>query len=129
MNYLADTVAIVRHLGKGQKLGKDAARILTEADAGLHNIYVSSITLMEVLYLAEASRITISLPQLISHISSSNNYSIVPVDAAVVLTAVAIGDVPELHDRIIVATAKYLNASLLTGDTVISKSVHIQTVW
>ena len=129
MDYLADTVAIVRHLSQGRKLGKDAARILTEADTGLHHVYISSITLMEVMYLAEANRIAISLPQLISHISSSNNYSIVPVDAAVVLTAVSITDVPELHDRIIVATAKYLNTPLLTSDAVISNSTHIQTVW
>ena len=129
MNYLADTVAIVRHLGQRRKLGKTADQILTEADNGLHHIYISTITLMEVLYLAEANRIAISLSQLVSHISSSNNYSIVPVDEAVVLTAVAINDVPELHDRIIVATAKYLNAPLLTGDGVISKSTHVQTVW
>jgi PIN domain nuclease of toxin-antitoxin system len=129
MNYLADTVAIVRHLGKRRKLGKDADKILTEADDGLHHIYISTITLMEVLYLAEANRIAISLFQLISHISSGKNYSIVPVDEAVVLTAVAITDVPELHDRIIVASAKYLDVPILTADAIISKSAHIQTVW
>lgn len=129
MHYLADTVAIIRHLGKHPKLGEGADRVLNEADKGLHHVYISSITLMEVMYLAEARRITVSLPQLISIISQSNNYTVVPVDETIVLTAVAIDDVPELHDRIIVATAKFLNVPIITSDAIIADSSHVQTIW
>ena len=52
MDYLADTVAIVRHLRQHPALGSQAANILHEADQGLHRIYLSAITLMEVLYLS-----------------------------------------------------------------------------
>jgi predicted nucleic acid-binding protein len=125
MNYLADTVAIVRH----SALGRQAARILNEADLGQHHIYLSPITLMEVLYLAEAKRIDVALTDLIKSISESTNYSIIPITAEVVLTAMEIDDVPELHDRILVATAKYLGVSILTGDRVIARSQHIATIW
>ena len=129
MDYLADTVAIVRHLRNHPALGPEAARILREADAGRRLVYLSGITLMEVLYLSEARRIDVPLDELVTMVNRSRNYQIVPVDASVVLAAVGIGDVPDLHDRIIVATARYLSVPILTGDRVIVASRHVQTLW
>ena len=129
MEFLVDTVAIVRHLRRHPALGREASRILSDADLGQHRIYLSAITLMEVLYLSEAKRIDIGLPELVRYIEESTNYVIVPVDGAVVLAATSIDDVPELHDRIIVATAKNLDVPVLTSDRVISHSRHVETVW
>ena len=129
MDYLADTVAVVRHLRQHSALGRQAADILHEADQGLHRIYLSAITLMEVLYLSEAGRIDLHLDELVATVSRASNYEVVPVDADVTLAAVGIDDVPELHDRIIVATARYLNVPILTGDRVIAASQHTQTLW
>jgi predicted nucleic acid-binding protein len=129
MDYLADTVAIVRHLRNHPALGREAARVFRDADAGVNRVYLSAITLMEVLYLSEAGRVNVSLTELISVVSLSRNYAIVPVDSEIVLAAIGIDDVPELHDRIIVATAKHLDVPLLTGDRVIVGSSHVRTVW
>ena len=129
MEYLADTVAIVRHLRGHPALGPPAAQILRDADAGEHHVYLSAITLMEVLYLSEAKRVDVRLDELIGHVSGSVNYEIVPVDADVVLAAAEVDDVPELHDRIIVGTAKWLGVPILTGDGIISESSHAQTIW
>jgi predicted nucleic acid-binding protein len=84
VNYLADTVAIVRHLRKHPALGSEAARILKEADAGLHRVYLSAITLMEVLYLSEAKRIDVPLSELVSIVTASRNYEIIPMDSETV---------------------------------------------
>jgi PIN domain nuclease of toxin-antitoxin system len=129
MDYLADTVAIVRHLRQHPALGGQAASILQEADQGIHRIFLSAITLMEVLYLSEAGRIDLPLDELVATVSRSRNYEVVPVDADVTLAAVGIDDVPELHDRIIVATARYLGVPMLTGDRVIAASQHVQALW
>ena len=129
MEYLADTVAIVRHLRGHPALGPQAAQILRDADASKHHVYLSAITLMEVLYLSEAKRVDVRLDELIRHVSSSVNYEIVPVNAEVVLAAAEVDDVPELHDRIIVGTAKWLGAPILTGDGIISESRHVRTIW
>ena len=129
MEYLADTVAIVLHLRNHPDLGPEAARILRETDAGLHRTYLSGITLMEVLYLSEARRIPVSLDKLVNLISSGRNYEIVPVGTEVVQAAVGIDDVPDLHDRIIVATARYLDVPILTSDHIIAASRHVQTLW
>jgi PIN domain nuclease of toxin-antitoxin system len=127
--YLADTVAIVRHLRNHPALGREAARILHEADQGMHKIYLSAITLMEVLYLSEAERIDLPLADLVDTVSRGQNYEVVPIDTDVTLAAVRIDDVPELHDRIVVATASHLGVPILTGDRVIAGSQHVQTLW
>lgn len=41
----------------------------------------------------------------------------------------SVDDVPELHDRIIVATAEHLGALILTSDAVIERSRHVETIW
>jgi len=128
MDYLADTVAIVRHL-RHKRLGRQAARIFREADAGQHTIAISSITLMEILYLSEAKRIDVRLPEVINLTLASTNYAIVPIDADIVLTTATIDDVPELHDRVLVATANRLGVPLLTSDHVIAGSKHVQVIW
>lgn len=38
-------------------------------------------------------------------------------------------DIPELHDKIIVSTAKYLNLPLMTKDSVLRNLSHVKTVW
>ncbi len=129
MEYLADTVAVVRHLRGHPALGPQAAQILRDADAGKHHVYLSAITLMEVLYLSEAKRVDVRLDELIGHVAASVNYEIVPVNTDVVLAAAEVDDVPELHDRIIVGTAKWLGVPILTGDEVISESGHVRTFW
>lgn len=129
MEYLADTVAIVRHLRGHPALGPQAAQILQDADVGRHHVYLSAITLMEVLYLSEAKKVNVRLDELIGRVSGSVNYEIVPVNADVVLAAAEVDDVPELHDHIIVGTAKWLGVPLLTGDEIIRKSSHVRTIW
>jgi PIN domain nuclease of toxin-antitoxin system len=129
MEYLADTVAIVRHLRHHPALGRQAARILQDADQGVHKVYLSAIMLMEVLYLSEAERVPLPIHELITVVSRSLNYEVVPVDTDIILAAVGIDDVPELHDRIIVATGRYLGVPILTGDQVIAASRHAQVLW
>jgi PIN domain nuclease of toxin-antitoxin system len=129
MEYLADTVAIIRHLCRHPALGPQAAQILQDADTGEHVIYVSAITLMEVLYLSEAKRVDVRLDELVRHVYGSVNYEIVPVNADVVLAAANVDDVPELHDRIVVGTAVWLGCAILTSDEVIGESRHAKTIW
>jgi PIN domain nuclease of toxin-antitoxin system len=109
--------------------GPQAARVLQEADAGQHRVFISAITLMEVLYLSEAKRVQVRLDELIEFVMGSANYEIVPVNADVVLASAGVDDVPELHDRILVGTAKWLGVPILTEDRVIRASRHIQTIW
>jgi len=105
MYYLADTMALVRHLRGGRGLGRQARKILREADQGHHTIAISGITLMEILYLSEHRRIPIILESIGDLLAHSINYVVVPLGFEVVRAAAGIDDVPELHDRLIAGTA------------------------
>ncbi len=84
MQYLADTVALILHIGKEKRLGKQARQILSEADEGEHQIFVSCISFMEILYLAEKQRIQIDLEKIITFIESVDNYQEVPITGQIV---------------------------------------------
>ena len=129
MYYLADTVALVRHLRGGRGLGRQGRTILREADQGHHTIAISGITLMEILYLSERRRIPVGLTTLDNFLAHSSNYAVVPVGFEVVKAAAAIDDIPELHDRLIAGTAAWLGVPILTNDPVMMASQHVQTIW
>ena len=128
MEYLADTVAIVRYFSKSGKIGKRAFKILKDADAGEHEIYVSIISIVEIMYLAERNRIPLRLEETLSKIALSDNYHIVELDVDAIQNAKTIHGL-ELHDRLIVASARQLNLPILTNDTVIVKSNMIEAIW
>ncbi|NTW16581.1 MAG: hypothetical protein HGA41_03870 [Syntrophaceae bacterium] len=62
-------------------------------------------------------------------INRSENYVIIPLDLYNLLKMIVLKDINELHDKIIVSTAKYLNVSLITKDTFLQNLTHIKTVW
>jgi predicted nucleic acid-binding protein len=128
VEYLADPVAIIKFLRK-RRIGARALRILREADLGQHRIHVSAMTLMEVLYLSQRRHIDLPLGELVDRIAASPNYVTVPIGTEIIVGAEDIKDVPELHDRILAATAKWLRVPILTPDRVLMKSKHVRTIW
>ena len=129
MDYLVDTVALVKHLRAARNLGSRARSVLRQADMGQHRMFISGVTLMEILYLSEKRRIPIDLESVRNLLIGRDNYRVFPVDMDVVATAALVDDVPELHDRLIVATAKWLGVAILTNDPVISASKHVEVIW
>jgi len=129
MRYVADTIAIVRHLSQSKRIGGQAKRILRGADSGVNEIIISGITLMEIMYLSEKGRIGANLTEVVELIAGSDNYLVYPVDTEVILEAKEIKDIPELHDRVIAATARFLDVPLITSDEVMSESESVETIW
>ena len=79
---------------------------------------------MEVLYLFEKNRIPVDLLQ-IEELMKSDNYYFEPLGREILKVATEITDIPELHDRLIAATARHLDIPLITNDPVIRKSKFI----
>ena len=129
MQYVVDTVAIVRHLCKTGKLGKRVSKIFKHADTKDCQIIISSISVMEIMIIAEKNRISLNLNQIISKLQNNSNYIIKDLDSEIILTASKIKKKLELHDRMIVATAKYLKVPLLTCDEQITASNVVETIW
>ena len=51
------------------------------------------------------------------------------LDLATILECRNIKKIPEMHDKIIVATAKILNASIITKDEEITNSGYAKVIW
>ena len=80
------------------------------------------------MYLSQKNRIDINLNEILEIINNSSNYSIVNLTPDIVKIAETI-DHHELHDKLILATVKYLNIPLLTSDKLIQELNEVETIW
>jgi len=123
--YVTDTQALVKFM-MGQKVFNERChQAFLAADLGDNIIIIPAIVLMEILYLFEKNRIKIDLIQT-EELLQSKNYQCEPLSLEILKTAAEISDIPELHDRLIAATARYLDIPLITNDPVIRKSGFIK---
>jgi len=126
-SYLTDTQALVKFM-MGKKVISDAAhQIFLSADKGEATIIIPTIVLMEVMYLFEKNRIEIGLLQT-EDLMESHNYQFEPLGFEILKSASEIDDIPELHDRLIAATARHLDLPLITNDPVIGRSRFVKTL-
>ncbi len=128
MEYLADTVVIIRHLSKRGKIGKRAKEVLNNVKEGSDALLMSIISFVEILYLSEKNRININFDDLKQIIEPLDNYEIIDLSLDIVENAKQIKGL-ELHDRLIVATAKFYDIPILTSDQEIIDYKGVKTIW
>lgn len=126
-SFVTDTQALVKFM-MGKKVINDRShQAFQSADRGESTIIIPAIVLMEVLYLFEKNRIDIDLLQT-EDLMKSKNYQFEPLSLEVLKTATDIDDIPELHDRLIAATARYLDLPLITNDPVMQDSSFVEVL-
>jgi PIN domain nuclease of toxin-antitoxin system len=128
LQYLADTVAIIRHFANVGKIGKAAKLILQDADSGKNTILISIISIVEILYLSERNKIPLDFEDVRRKLLPLDNYRIVDLDFDIVETAKTVQGL-ELHDRLIVSTSLSLNVPILTSDQIIKDSGQVDVIW
>jgi PIN domain nuclease of toxin-antitoxin system len=129
MNYVADTHALLWWFTSSTRLGFRAFEIFQECERGETVIFIPTIVIAEALSIFDKKRIAFDFKRLFRKINRSENYVIIPLDLSILQKMIVLKDIPELHDKIIVSTAKYLNVSLITKDTFLQNLTHIKTVW
>ena len=129
---VADTHTALWYLFKDPRLSEAAKKYIDQAFARQEKIGVSSITLAEVLYLAERKRIpSDALSRLIQELQLPGGiFTEIPLDSAVIqhMEKVQRDQVPELPDRIIAGTDLYLAVPVISRDRKIRTS-SVQTIW
>ena len=126
--YLLDTVTLVRHFsGKGY-IGAKASAILNADSQADNQFCISVITLMEVMYLAERNRIEINFQESLRRINESAMYLVVNLGVDILRVAENMA-VRELHDRLILPTAKWLDVPVLSSDAEFSEIPGIHLIW
>lgn len=126
--YVADTVALVVYLEK-RRLGADSQIIFDSAENSNTIIHIPAIVFAEILYLSEKQRISANLQNVKNLLQANSNFRESPLTQAIIETAAQITDIPELHDRLISATARHLNLELITTDAKIQTSKFVKTIW
>jgi len=126
--YVTDTMAYVLYLEK-RKMPETVKSIFLNAESGEIQIIVPAIVIAEIGYLSEKKRIDLSLIDVSNHLNSSINFSSEPLSLSIIEASYSINDIPELHDRLIAGTAKYLDKTLITNDPVIAQSKFVKTLW
>ena len=129
MQYLLDTVVVVRHFSGKGKIGKAAAAILDRIEEESEvRLVISIVSLMEIMYLAEKHRIPISLQKTLEAVRASKKYTVADLTSEII--EVAENTVfPELHDRLILATARWLDIPVISSDGLFHGVQGIRVVW
>lgn len=120
-SFVTDTQALVKFMLGKKVINIRSHKAYQSADKGESTIIIPAIVLMEMLYLFEKNRIDVSLLQT-EELLKSQNYQFEPLSFDILKTASEIDDIPELHDRLIAATARYLGLPIITNDPVIKSS-------
>ena len=123
-NYVTDTQALVKFMLGARVINERCHKAFLDADQGRNRIIIPAVVLMEILYLFEKNRISVDLLKT-EELMKSSNYQFEPLSLEIIKTASEIDDIPELQDRLIAATARYLDVPLITNDPVIIASKHV----
>ena len=59
----------------------------------------------------------------------SDNFMLIALDYSILQKMIDLKEIPELHDKIIASTAKYLNLPIITIDEFLQNTLHLKTVW
>lgn len=128
---LLDTHTVIWYLGEPGKLSQSAVDAIDTAYAVDDPLYVSAISLVEIIYLGEKKRISeSSAAAIIEALTSGDGFVVIPVDESVAraLAGIPRDEVPDMPDRIIAATGSMLNIPVVTKDQLIISS-SIATIW
>ena len=120
--YVIDTQTLIRYLDESKGVNKKATAILEGADRWESLIIIPAVVVFEIGYLYEKNRIPISIHDIERLIEDAVNYQEEKLSVEIIKSAFEIMDIPELHDRLIAGTARYIDAPIITTDHVILKS-------
>lgn len=129
---VVDTHVVIWYFSNPAMLSKSAENYLDNAEAG-GTIYVSSITIVELIYLIEKSKIPLDILTFLRNALDDRTtaFRLLELSREVADEAEKIprAIVPDMPDRIISATALHLGLPLVTRDRSISRLTAIKTIW
>jgi PIN domain nuclease of toxin-antitoxin system len=129
MNFVADTHALLWWFTNSPKISSKASVIFEKCEKGEGVIFIPSIVIAEALSIFDKKRISFDFRNLFKEIKASQNFVLIALDYPILEKMVALKEVPELHDKIIVSTAKYLKLPIITKDKILQKLTSVKTIW
>jgi PIN domain nuclease of toxin-antitoxin system len=129
MNFITDTHALLWWFTNSPKLSQKIIDIFADCERGENIIFIPSIVIAEALSIFDKKRVFFNFRSLFKKLYESENFILIALDYPILQKMIDLNDIPELHDKIIVATAKHLNLPLITKDQTLQKLSYIKAVW
>ncbi len=132
MRYILDTHGLIWHLESNLSLGVAARKVLEDPSSEL---VLPAIALAEAIFIVEKGRTAIPrVTDLISDVEADPRIEIHPLTREILTESVKLTTIPEIHDRLIVATGVYLQSlgesvQILTKDNEIILSKLLTVTW
>lgn len=126
--YVTDTHSLVWYFTENPRLSRKAVKVF-EKTVKEGTIIIPTVVLAEIMYIAKKGRITMSFADTVKKIEDSENFEITPLDLDILKKADEIDYKLEMHDRLIVATALFFDAPILTKDQTIKESNLCRVIW
>jgi len=127
-----DTNVVIWYFAAPDKLSNAAREAITTSLLDGHPLYISSVTIVELIYLTERQRIpSIALARLRDAlVEPMPSLIVVPIDEniAFAIQQIPRDEVPDMPDRLIAASSLYLGVPLVTSDGKIIASLSF-TIW
>jgi PIN domain nuclease of toxin-antitoxin system len=130
--HIIDTHALIWHLEGNPKLGKSAKKVFDDAKSKL---ILPTIVLAEAIDIVQKGRTMIMrVNDLLQDVFGDSRIEIEPLTIDVLLESLNASAVPEMHDRLITATALFIqkqgfSVTIVTKDDSIIDSKLVNTVW
>ena len=125
--YVLDTHVLIWYFIGSKRL---TAEVKERIDGTLREggcLLVPTIVLAEALYVAEKGRVSFDFSAMYRLIRVDPGFEIVDFGIEIFDEMLQIETVKEIHDRLIVATARFYGAGILTKDPVIRHSTEVKT--
>lgn len=132
MHYLTDTHPLFWSLFSPHRLSPQVLAIFEYAGRGGHTIYVPTIVVTELMLVAERRCTPTRHAEVIETLHAlkkAGNYLFLPLLPETAIASCAFTDIPDIFDRLIIAEARRLRASLITYDATITDSGLVDVIW
>ena len=130
MKILLDTCCIIWAVSNPENLSKKATLLLQDEDS---EIFISPISAAEIACAAERGRISLERhwKKWFRYYLDLNGWQIENIDLGIIEEAYSLPENfhPDPADRIITATARVRNFSVLTADRKILDYPHVESIW
>ncbi len=120
--YVVDTHTLIWYFTGNSRLPERQKALIDTVRNQGGRLLIPTIVLAEALNIAEKNRVIYDFDAMYRIIQAEAEFEIVAFTNEIFATAIQVKDQDGIHDRLIVATAKFYAAGMLTKDRVIRSS-------
>lgn len=118
--YVLDTHILIWYFLGSNRLKKEIKELIDKVRVNGGRLLIPTIVLAESLYIAEKRKVTFDFQKMYQIIREEPEFEIIGFSREIFEATMSIENIPDIHDRIIVATAHFYNAGIMTKDRVIN---------